>query len=154
MLADGTTVPSPGQSVIVKMLNDQAPLDAGNLTGIGQTGTQAGEADGAGFAVGVDNGADPTGDPLIDPGVGSEIRILGIPGNQTTGQQRVPVIITSLRDDTVGTTVRGVQMYNILNSLPTLTVINQGDLRSDEPDHAHRGRRRHPLHRRQLDDRV
>ena len=65
----------------------------------------------------MDNGVDPTGDPLIDPGVDSEIRILGIPGNQTTGQQRVPVIITSLRDDTVGTTVRGVKMYDILESL-------------------------------------
>ena len=59
-------------------------------------------------------------DPLIDPGAYSEIRILGIPGNQTTGQQRVPVIITSLRDDTVGTTVRGVQMYNILEQRPGL----------------------------------
>ena len=47
-----------------------------------------------------------------------EFRILGIPGNQTTGQQRVPVIITSLRDDTVGTTVRGVKMYDILENDP------------------------------------
>ncbi len=119
-LADGSTIPSPGQSVIVKMLNDNQPLDAGSLSGLGQTGSgNAGEADGAGFAVGVDNGVDPTSDPLIDTGVGSEIRILGIPGNQTTGQQRVPVILTSLRDDTVGTTVRGVQMYNIFHSWPT-----------------------------------
>ena len=57
--------------------------------------------------------------PLVDPGAYSELRILGIPGNQTTGQQRVPVIITSLRDDTVGTTVRGVVMDNIFNSYPT-----------------------------------
>ena len=72
---------------------------------------------GAGFVVGVDDGVDPPArSPLIDPGAYSQIRILGIPGNQTTGQQRVPVIITSLRDGTVGTTVRGVQMYNILNS--------------------------------------
>ena len=70
----------------------------------------------------MDNDVDPgSSDPLIDPGAYSEIRILGIPGNQTTGQQRVPVIITSLRDDTVGTTVRGVQMYDILNSLPVYT---------------------------------
>jgi hypothetical protein len=122
LLADGSTIPSPGQSVIVKLLNDNTPLDAGSLSGVGQgSNVNAGEDDGAGFAVGVDNGVDPTTDPLIDPGVGSEIRILGIPGNQTTGQQRVPVIITSLRDGTVGTTVRGVQMYNILNSWPTET---------------------------------
>ena len=41
-------------------------------------------------------------DPLVDRGYLSQIRILGIGGNQTTGQQRVPVIITSVRDDTVG----------------------------------------------------
>ena len=49
--------------------------------------------------------------PLVDSRAPTrELRILGIPGNQTTGQQRVPVIITSLRDGTVGTTVRGVVM--------------------------------------------
>ena len=73
----------------------------------GSTGTGASENAGAGFVVGVDDGIDPPASPLVDPGAYSEIRILGIPGNQTTGQQRVPVIITSLRDDTVGTTVRG-----------------------------------------------
>src|SRR5208337_26853 len=36
----------------------------------------------------------------------------------TTGQQRVPVILTSLRDDTVGVTARGVKMYDIFNSYP------------------------------------
>ena len=65
----------------------------------------------------MDDGVDPPAtSPLVDPGAYSQIRILGIPGNQTTGQQRVPVIMTSLRDDTVGTTVRGVKMFNILNS--------------------------------------
>ena len=78
---------------------------------------------GAGFVVGVDDGVDPPGSPLIDPGAYSELRILGIPGNQTTGQQRVPVIITSLRDDTVGTTVRGVVMDDIWNSAPVLQYI-------------------------------
>ncbi len=122
LLANGEQIPSPGQSVIVKLLNDFSPNGAGSLSGIGSTGAvapaSAGQNVGAGFSVGVDNNVDPTTDPLIDPGVGSEIRILGIPGNQTTGQQRVPVIITSLRDGSVGTTVRGVQMFNILNSWP------------------------------------
>jgi large repetitive protein len=118
LLADGETIPSPGQSVIVKMLSDETPNDAGSLTGAGSTGITANNNAGAGFAVGVDNDVDPTANPLIDPGVYSEIRVLGIPGDQTTGQQRVPVILTSLRDDTVGTTVRGVQMYDILNSDP------------------------------------
>ena len=72
----------------------------------------------------------------IDPGAYSEIRILGIPGNQTTGQQRVPVIITSLRDDTVGTTVRGVQMDDIFNSLPDSAVQHGDRPAPDEPDHA------------------
>ncbi len=76
---------------------------------------------GAGFVVGVDDGVDPPTSPessLVDPGAYSELRILGIPGNQTTGQQRVPVIITSLRDDTVGTTVRGVEMDDICQQHP------------------------------------
>ena len=90
-------------------------------TTIGSTGIPAIQNAGAGFVVGVDDGVDPpASSPLVDPGAYSEIRILGIPGNQTTGQQRVPVIITSLRDDTVGTTVRGVVMDNIWNSAPVL----------------------------------
>ena len=121
VLADGETIPSPGQSVIVKLFNDKTPNDAGTGTlarrSTGSAGIRASENAGAGFVVGVDDGVDPPGpSPLVDPGAYSELRILGIPGNQTTGQQRVPVIITSLRDDTVGTTVRGVQMYNIWNS--------------------------------------
>src|SRR5208282_3435203 len=85
----------------------------------GSTGIPSVQQAGAGFVVGVDDGIDPPApSPLVDPGAFSELRILGIPGNQTTGQQRVPVIITSLRDDTVGTTVRGVVMDNIWNSAP------------------------------------
>ncbi len=126
LLADGSTIPSPGQSVIVKLLNDNTPNGAGSLSGLGSQGLTAGNSAGAGFALGVDNGVDPTSDPLIDGGVQTALRILGIPGNQTTGQQRVPVIITSLRDGSVGTTVRGVQMYNILNSDPTWQANHSG----------------------------
>ncbi len=121
LLADGETIPAPGQSVIVKLFNDETPHDAGaaNLaTSYGSTGVPSAENAGAGFLLGVEDGVDPPGSPLLDPGLGSALRILGIPGNQTTGQQRVPVIITSLRDGSVGTTVRGVQMYNIWNSAP------------------------------------
>ncbi len=100
------------------MLSDLPPNGQGSLTGAGSTGIAAIPDGGAGFVVGVDDGVDPTGSELIDPGAYSEIRILGIPGNQTTGQQRVPVILTSLRDDTVGTTVRGVKMYDILENDP------------------------------------
>ena len=142
--------PSPGQSVIVKMLNSNTPNGAGSLTGVGSTGLEAGENAGAGFVVGVDNGVDPTTDSLIDPGVGSEIRILGIPGNQTTGQQRVPVIMTSLRDGTVGTTVRACQMYNILNSNPVYSLEQPGCLADDSG----RRRRRIHLHRRQFADGI
>ncbi len=121
MLADGETIPSPGQSVIVKLYSDNTPYDSGNLGTYGSSGSIAAvENAGAGFVVGVDDGVDPTGGELIDPGAYSELRILGIPGNQTTGQQRVPVIITSLRDDTVGFTVRGVVMDDIWNSDPVL----------------------------------
>ena len=131
MLANGQIVPSPGQSVIVKLLNDNTPNDAGaaNLaTTFGSTGFGAVQNAGAGFVVGVDDGVDPPtpGEGLPDPGAYSELRILGIPGNQTTGQQRVPVIITSLRDDTVGTTVRGVVMDDIFNSWPTQNFLRAG----------------------------
>ena len=118
--------------MIVKLLNDETPNDVGaaNLaTTFGSTGANAIENAGAGFVVGVDDGIDPPtpGQFLPDPGAYSEIRLLGIPGNQTTGQQRVPVIITSLRDDTVGTTVRGVKMFDIANSIPVYTtIINPG----------------------------
>ncbi len=126
LLADGTTIPSPGQSVIVKMLSEANPEDAGaaNLqTTFGSTGVGASEDGGAGFVFGVNDGVYPTASPTVDPGAYSELRILGIPGDQTTGQQQVPVILTSLRDDTVGTTVRGVVMDDILNSLPEAAVI-------------------------------
>jgi hypothetical protein len=120
LLADGESIPSPGQSVIVKMLNDEPVVSVNNFA---QNGANAGspyiQQNGAGFVVGVDDGIDPpggVGEAPIDPGAFSEIRILGIPGNQTTGQQRVPVIMTSLRDGSVGTTVRGVSMFNILES--------------------------------------
>ncbi|MGP0067921.1 MAG: hypothetical protein ACLQGP_30550, partial [Isosphaeraceae bacterium] len=129
LLADGETIPSPGQSVIVKLLSDEVPNDSGPSTLSsdlnGSTGTGASENAGAGFIVGVDDGVDPPSSPLVDPGAYSEIRILGIPGNQTTGQQRVPVIMTSLRDDTVGTTVRGVKMFDIFNSWPTQNTLGQ-----------------------------
>ena len=84
----------------------------GALTGAGQPIPAAEPASSSAWTTAVD----PTASPLVDPGAYAQIRILGIPGNQTTGQQRVPVIFTSLRDDTVGTTVRGVTMNNIFNS--------------------------------------
>jgi hypothetical protein len=129
LLADGETIPSPGQSVIVKLLNDEPVAGATSLAGNGISGSNAIQAGGAGFMVGVEDGVDPPapGEVFPDPGAFSELRILGIPGNQTTGQQRVPVIITSLRDDTVGMTVRGVKMFNILESDPVYTqVVNPG----------------------------
>ncbi len=41
-------------------------------------------------------------------------RFRHIGANQTTGQARVPVIITSAYDDTVGTTVNGFQMNQLI----------------------------------------
>ncbi|AMV39418.1 Ig-like domain-containing protein [Planctomyces sp. SH-PL62] len=119
LLADGTRIASPGASVVVKLLTENNTNGAGDLEGtFGSTGAAASLQGGAGFIAGVDDGADPDASPLIDPGVWSQIRILGIPGNQSTGQKRVPVIITSLRDTTVGTTARGVVNNTILNSYP------------------------------------
>ena len=50
----------------------------------------------------------------MDNGGQSAIRIVGIGGDQSRNQVRVPVIITSLRDTTVGTTVNGVVMNKTL----------------------------------------
>ena len=94
------------------------PTGQAQLAQFGSTGAEADQEGGAGFIAGVDDSVDPPASPLVDPGAYSQIRILGIPGDQTTGQQRVPVILTSLRDDTVGVTVRGVKMYDIFNSYP------------------------------------
>ena len=108
---DGTSIPKPGESVIIKLSNAVAPLPTTSY----QTGTVGTEdSAGAGFISGHDNGVDPTGDPYVDVGAGSQMRFLGIGANQTTGQIRVPVIITSIHDSTVGTTVRGVTMDQVI----------------------------------------
>ncbi len=126
VLANGVVIPSPGAPVVVKMLNDYTPNGAGSLGTFGSTGSGASVNAGAGFVFGVNDGVDPPASPYIDPGAFDQIRILGIPGNQTTGQQRVPVIMTSLRDGSVGVTARGVKEYNILNSDPMWQLLHPG----------------------------
>jgi large repetitive protein len=115
ILADGTLVPEPGISPIVK-LDGAGPSLATDTT----PGAFTNVEQGAGFVSGMDNGADPSADSLIDSGVNSALRFLGIPANQTTGQSRVPVILTSIHDQSVGTTVRGVSMNQVIpnDSLP------------------------------------
>jgi hypothetical protein len=109
-LADGSRVAKPGESVLVKLLNDgRNPLGDG-VNGQPASTIASSYNAGAGFLVGIDNGVDPTPDRLVDPGVMSQIRILGIGGNETTGQPRVPAIITSVRDDSVGRVIRGVRL--------------------------------------------
>lgn len=115
LLADGSRIPRPGEELLVKLLNDLTvpPLGDGVDGMAGATPAEFRDTrGGAGFIVGIDDAED--GDPdvgtLVDPGALSQIRILGIPGNETTGQRRVPVIMTSLRDNSVGKTVRGVNM--------------------------------------------
>ena len=115
LLANGQRIARPGESALVKLLNTpgQGPIGDGT---IGQgADIRADEQGGAGFIVGVDDGVDPPADPAVDAGAMSQIRILGIGGNETTGQQRVPVIITSARDTTVGKTVRGVTINQVLS---------------------------------------
>jgi hypothetical protein len=105
LLADGKRVARPGETNIIKLLN------AVPVAGDDTNGSSNDFQGGAGFLVGVDDGIDPTApDPFIDPGAFSQIRILGIGANETTGQQRVPVLITSMRDTTAFRTVRGVTM--------------------------------------------
>ena len=114
LLADGSRIARPGESMLVKLLNDpNGPQPAGTIDG--QPNDVNATFAGAGFVVGRDNGIDPTADTTLDAGWGSQIRFTGIGSNETTGQSRVPVILTSLRDGTVGKTVRGVPMNNILS---------------------------------------
>lgn len=118
ILADGTVVPKPGISAIIKLgdkaINGNAQPGGAPAIGNTTTGTLGSEdEEGAGFVSGMDNGVDPTADPLIDIGVNSQMRFLGIGANQATGQTRVPVVLTSVHDNTYGTTVRGVTM-NVL----------------------------------------
>jgi large repetitive protein len=116
LLANGQSVARPGESLIIKTQNPTVPgggadpLIGNAVTGMGTGQGTEGYA-GAGFTVGYDNGIDPTADPYLDLGLGSQIRIVGVGGNETTGQKRVPVVITSVFDDTVGNTVRGVGQF-------------------------------------------
>ena len=113
ILADGTTVAAPGVPLIVKLENGEAvPSETVGTNPTAAIGNSF--QGGAGFLVGVDNGVDPTADSLVDPGAFSQLRILGIAGNQTTGQTRVPVIITSIHDSSVGTTVNNVKMNQVI----------------------------------------
>ncbi len=124
ILADGSVIGKPGESPIVKLLNingavPSLPSVLGSTIGI--EGYQ-----GAGFISGVDNGVDPSADSLVDTGVNSALRFVGIGANQTTGQARVPVIITSMHDSTVGTTVRGVTMNQAISGDTTAPAPGDG----------------------------
>ena len=126
-LANGQKIPRPGESVIVKLLNTQGVLGDG-LNGMPAGNPNSDTQGGAGFIAGADDGADPPVDPLVDSGYLSQIRITGVGGNETTGQQRVPVIITSVRDDTVGRTVRGVDMFVASSGNTTAPAAGDGGL--------------------------
>ncbi|HWE38007.1 MAG TPA: Ig-like domain-containing protein [Isosphaeraceae bacterium] len=122
LMANGQTIAQPGESLIVKLLGGTPP-------GTAAAGSTDNTNAGAGFIVGVDNGVDPTSDPaLLDSGLYAQLRILGIGGNQTTGQARVPVVITSLHDSTVGTTVRGVKMFQAITGDTTAPTAGDGGL--------------------------
>jgi hypothetical protein len=132
LLANGQRIPKPGESLIIKTENPApagAPLP-GTAPGNAQTGLGAGKGTesfvGAGFIVGWDNDTDPTADPYLDPGLDSQIRIVGIPGSETTGQPRVPVVITSVFDDTVGNTVRGVNQDQVFSGNTTAPQAGDG----------------------------
>jgi len=125
---NGQTIPRPGESVIVKLDSKgggvPAPTEA--FTTTANTGAEI--YAGAGFIAGVDNGVDPPADPLPDVGVNTQMRFLGIGGNETTGQPRVPVVITSINDNTYGNTVRGVTQYSVVDGNTTAPAAGDGGL--------------------------
>ena len=102
VLANGQTVESPGESLVVKFFN-------ANNTPAAPTENVRFDV-GAGFQFGWDDGDDS--DAIIDEGFNSQLRILGIRANENLDQEPVPVILTSLRDDQTGMTVRGVPLYD------------------------------------------
>ncbi len=71
--------------------------------------------EGAGFAFGVDDGIDPPTNAVIDQGLDSQLRILGIGADPTTGQARVPVIITSFHDSSIPRTINGVDQSSVID---------------------------------------
>lgn len=129
LLANGQSVPRPGESAIVKLLNTRAPLGDGliGMPGVNQFADSEG---GAGWIVGEDDGVDPPPPPdagvLVDGGYLAQLRFVGIGGNQTTGQQRVPVVVTSARDDTAGRTVRGIDMFKAVSGNTTAPAPGDG----------------------------
>ncbi|MFO0910304.1 MAG: hypothetical protein U0794_18500 [Isosphaeraceae bacterium] len=126
LLADGSKIPLPGESVIIKLDNNgNAPPTPAQTQSPTLTTENFG---GAGFIAGVDNGVDPTTDSTVDVGAYSQMRFLGIGGNQTTGQQRVPVVITSINDNTVGTTVRGVKLFTAIDGNTQAPAAGDGGL--------------------------
>ncbi len=115
VLADGSVVPAPGVPLVIKLDTVGPPPPAETLGAVPAAAISNSIQQGAGFVVGIDNGIDPPApDTLIDPGAFSDLRIVGIGANQTTGQARVPVIITSAYNDTVGTTVNGLAMNQLI----------------------------------------
>ncbi|GEM_PF-3235789 len=101
---------SDAEGLVVK-LSGAAP--AATVTGalaFGDLPSQNRAFVGAGFQIGMDEGHDAFFDtdsaiqsnPTTDWGLGSAFRILGVPANEATGQPRVPVVLTSLRDDSEG----------------------------------------------------
>ena len=127
VLADGSVVPAPGVPLVIKLMNTPGLLPPAASDGtIPTAAAKNSYQEGAGFVVGIDNGVDPTADSLVDPGAFSQLRIVGIGANQTTGQSRVPVVITSIHDGTVGTTVNGVQMNQVITNDSTAAKAGDG----------------------------
>jgi len=128
VLADGSTVAAPGVPLVVKLQGGVANEAPGVNPPINTGPTAAYFTGGAGFIVGVDDGTDPPtpGETLIDHGAFSDIRILGIPANQSTGQTRVPVVITSIHDASYGTTVNGLVMNQAIPGDTTAPTAGDG----------------------------
>lgn len=129
LLADGSRIARPGETLVVKLLNDLTVPPIGDGINGMPTGNQFSDSrGGAGFLVGIDDGqdGDPDGGVVNDPGIYSQLRIVGIGSNESTGQQRVPVQITSMRDDTIGKTVRGVDMFQAISGNTTAPAAGDG----------------------------
>ena len=161
VLADGQTIPSPGESVVVKLLNDSTPNGDGNLTQFGSTGLNTGVS-ARPAAVRASSSASTTASTrrparCVDPGARQPDPHPGHPGQpdhraaaRAGHHHLAPRRHRSARRS-------AASRCSICNARPSrrLTGRTFGRLTGTRADLDHRARRRRlHLHRRQLADRL
>ena len=113
LLADGSVVPAPASRSLVKLLNDYHPVGRRQPRPLSAppastSSTGCGRTSGPGSSWALTTGSIPRrpGSPLIDPGAEARSASWVSAATSRPASNAAPVILTSLRDDTQGKTVR------------------------------------------------